>query len=54
MLSRNVGRIQFHLLTEARLTEITCTGERDMAIDSSCIRHGGGAGRSLGMALITQ
>ena len=29
-------------------------GERGMVIVSSCIRHGGGAGRSLGMALIAQ
>ena len=33
---------------------IGLNGERGVVIVSSCIRHGGGAGRSLGMALITQ
>ena len=33
---------------------IGLNGERGMVIVSSCIRHGGGAGRCLGMALITQ
>ena len=33
---------------------IGLNGERGVVIVSSCIRHGGGAGRCLGMALITQ
>ena len=42
------------LPTHEKKKVIGLNGERGVVIVSSCIRHGGGAGRSLGMALITQ